>query len=123
MLLHQGLEFGDELRATAASKVGVDPFFHCHLPALLEALRLRHGERLVPQVGESRPPPLSECRAQRRCGLPSSPPGERFTPLVEQALEAVEVKLLALDSQEITRGTTREPTVPRSEERRVGKGC
>jgi hypothetical protein len=99
------LELPDERPVSAKPKVGVDPPFERGQPKLFEPRDRWLRERLVGEIGEHRPPPERERRAQ--------PLGRRFRValielsgrLFDHAFELQCVELLPLDPKEIPRRT------------------
>src|SRR4051812_4526211 len=97
MLVHQRLEACDELRVPSECELGLRSLFEDRESQLLQARDLRLGELLVYELGKRLPAPLRKRFAQepgaaRRIGR---------SRLVEQAPNACEVQLVALDLDQI----------------------
>ena len=97
MLADERLELCDELSVAPECEVGVDAPLERDEPEFLETEDLSLGERLVRDVGERRAAPERECVTEEpRSGL-----GRRPLPLLDQALEAEQVELFGLDSDQV----------------------
>ena len=89
VLARQRLQLADELVVAADREIGVDPVLERGQPQLAEPRDLALDERLVGQVGQRRPAPQRERRAQllrRRRGI-------RAVGLGDEPLKAREVEL------------------------------
>ncbi len=94
-------ELDDELAVVSERKVGIDALLDCLQAKLLEPADRSLRERLVREIGERRPAPQSQRLAQllrgdRRLG------GRR---LPDEALEALQVELVAIKREDIPGGT------------------
>ena len=92
------LELGDHLRVPAELELGVDPPLE-RLQAELVEVHSRRGDGLAGKVGERRSAPQRERVAQERVGL-ARVGGAR---LVDELAETVEVELVRLDAQQVSR--------------------
>ncbi len=101
VLRDQPLELGDEVAVASEREVGLDPLLERREAKLLEPPDSRLRKRLVGEVGERGPAP----QPQRRAQLPRSDSRLRGIRLADKALEAKQVKLLALQRDEVARRT------------------
>ena len=96
-----GLELADEVVMVSERQVGVHAILQGASMQLLEARDLRLGKRLVPELGERRTAPQSQCAVKRpargaRIAVRQSPPTG-----VQQCLKPLDIELLGLDAQHV----------------------
>ena len=96
MLGDEPLELGHDVGVAAERQVGVDALLQRRGVALLEPGDLGLRERLVRDVGQSRPAPQRERLAQPRGGVGGSLARERLAALVHEPLETLHVELAVL---------------------------
>src|SRR5947208_15340809 len=108
MLGSESLELGNECQLTAEREVRVDSLLDRRKPKLLEALHLEASERLELQVGERTTLPELLRQSQQPCGSSHMACAECLMSLRDQLLEALEIELARLDSEQVTRRPCRE---------------
>ncbi len=106
MVGERPLDLSDQRRALAHIEAGGEELLEGRHAAAVELLRLAVGERLAPEVGQSRPAPQRERVAEpgRRGGGVGVVPG-----VCEQPLEPVAVELARLEDERVSRGSPRDP--------------
>ena len=103
VLAHELLELWHETRALAACEVGVDPLLDSEQTALFELLDRTRGDRLVLQVRQCRAAPDRERVAQDLRRLARVSARAELARLLYERLEAVEIELARLDTQQVPR--------------------
>ena len=89
---NERIELGDERGVAPGVEVGGDASVESGQAALLEPCSLRLGERLVGDVRQGRPPPEREGLRQRA--------------VLDEPLEAVDIELAVVHTQEVARRTS-----------------
>jgi hypothetical protein len=102
------LELGHQLGGLTDCEIGLDPFFECCHPKLLEAPDFLLRERVEGELRERRPAPKAECTAEGRGGVPCCACGERRASPVEQRREPPRVDLPLLEPQHVPRSSGEE---------------
>ena len=99
MLLNQRLKLADQVSLAPELKISLDALLERREPQLLQPPDRRLRERRVGQIDKRSPAPQAKRLAQLRGRL------RRLGPvrLAHQPLEAVKVKLVATDAQQISR--------------------
>lgn len=100
--LDERVELGHESVVLTERKPCVEPFLQRGQPQLFEPLRFDAEERLVGDVGESRPAPEVERTVERGERLGGIPRGVRLPPSLEVLLEAVHVDVTGGRAQHVT---------------------
>ena len=98
---HEPLQLAHELGTAAHRQIGLDAILDRGRAQVLQARDLGRRERLERHVGQRRPAPLPERRAQPRRRALVAPGRQRAPPLRAQPLEPAEVKLVRLDAQPV----------------------
>jgi len=114
MLRRKPLEPRNELRTRTCDELRLDLILDREQAPLLEPRRLRTRERLVEDVGERRPPPQTERRHKRLPGGPRLALRELLARTADEALEPVDVELVRLDPQHVSRRLPAQPVLPDS---------
>ena len=99
MTLRQLVELRNHVRMAAELQVGRDPVLERGGAQVLEPGDLRLRERLVPQVGERRPPPQRERARQRLPRERGVAAGERVPARLRLGLEALDVQLARVETE------------------------
>jgi hypothetical protein len=116
-VLPQGLtvderpELLDERLARAEGEIRVDSGLERGETELLEPLGLGVREALPGDVGQRRAPPQRETPAEGPPGPGRVPVRERGPPVRKRPLEPDAVQLIRPDSEDVARGTRRDPAV------------
>lgn len=109
MLRRQAFQFADDVRVAAESELRRDSFLYRGQTGVLEARDLRLCPRLALELGEWPAAPEGQrVREQSRSEFGVTG-GARLAPLRDQALEAVEVELVAIELQDVPRVAAAEP--------------
>ena len=103
LLVRERLELGDQPAVLAERQFGLDALLERGEPQLVEPRDRRHGERLVGEVRERRPPPQRERRLQQGGRAIVLTVRERRGGLVRQALEPAQVERVAAGADEVAR--------------------
>ena len=101
---HELSQLAGERDVAARGQVGLDAVLEGGEPLLLEARDLRLRERLEREIGERRATPQRQRLAQDRRRVLGPPAGQRATPLLHEAREAIRVELVGADAQAIAGG-------------------
>ena len=110
---HQPLQLAHELATAAHRQIGLDAILDRRRAQVLQARDLGRRERLERHVGQRRPAPLRQRRAQPRRRAPVVAGRQRAPPVLAQPLEPPEVKLIRLDAQPIAGRAADQPRRPR----------
>src|SRR6266542_4002978 len=102
MLSDKHLELGNARRMVAEAELGVHPRFHGAEPEFLEPKDRQLSERLVRKVGQGRPAPEVQRRAEAPRGRRRIAVGQRMRALSEETLEAAQVELIRLERHHVT---------------------
>ena len=111
MLSDECLELSNQLVVAPECQVGVDPKLDCCQPDLFESGDGRLGEALVGEVRKRRAPPQRERVAQSLRRLRRLPVAKQAPALVHQPLESVEIKLVALEPDDVAGRSGRQHVV------------
>ena len=99
MFRDERLELAGQLRMLPDGEVGVDPILERRETQLSQPPDLVLGERVVPKIGERRPPPEPERLTETRFGLRRI----HAPRLLHKSLEAGGVELRVLDPKRVAR--------------------
>jgi hypothetical protein len=109
MLGGERLELANDLGMTAGGKIGVDPLFDRRQPHLLEPRDLSAGEwdrgKVLQRFASE------QCRGILEGSGSRGPitPLQRLPSAIDEGLESIEVQLIVLNFQQITRGLGHQP--------------
>ena len=109
VLLDERLELGDERRVAAECELGVDALLDRAEPHFFESLHLNARERLEFEVGKRAAVPQPLGTAQELCRSTRIAGGQRLACRRDQLLEELDVELVWLDPQEVSRCPGHEP--------------
>ncbi len=98
---HEPLQLRHELGTAAHRQIGLDAILDRGRAQVLQARDLGRRERLEHHVGQRRPAPLRQRRAQPRRRALVAPGRQRAPPVRAQLREAAEVKFVRLDAQPV----------------------
>src|SRR5262249_37562101 len=103
------LELAHQLAASAQLELRVDAPLHGEQPPLLQPLRLGRRKRLVLEIRERASAPETERLAENGARLRRVARSGGRASLLEQRLEAVEIKLTRLDPNQVAGGPALDP--------------
>ena len=109
MLGDEPLELADELSTASERELGFDAPLHGEQPSLLQPLRLGRGKRLVLEICERASAPETERLAENGARLRRVARSSGRASLLEQRLEALEIKLIGLDPNQVAGGAALDP--------------